>query len=182
MSEIISTALGIYWIGYIALNSVTRPGSAVSSEAGVLSRAALVLIEATENSQVLFGDKATALSQLRALANECAEDDWDSNSGRALDPLSVWNAEAFLRVLPENLPLPEFAPEPDGSISIDWIVSRHRLFSLSISSSDRLSYAWIDGTDRGHGVAHFDGSTMPIRILQSLTTIIPRGTTTLRAA
>ena len=61
--------------------------------------------------------------------------------------------------------MPEFAPEPDGAISLDWIQSRHRLFTLSISASNRLAYAWLDGTDKGHGVARFDGRTIPRRVL-----------------
>jgi len=182
MPELISTAIGVYLIGYVALNSMTRSSSAVSTEAQHVSRIVSSLIESTESSQALFGDKSSAISRLRALAIECSQYDWDASGGLALDPLAIRYAEAFLRALPDHLPLPEFAPEPDGSISLDWIVSRHRLFSLSIGSSDRLAYAWIDGSDKGHGVARFDGAGIPLRILQTIETIVPHGTTTLRAA
>jgi hypothetical protein len=82
--------------------------------------------------------------------------------------MALQNAEMFLRALPEDLPTPEFAPEPDGSISLDWIHTRHRLFSLGVGPNDRLAYAWLDGTDKGHGVARFDGLSVPQRVLAGI--------------
>lgn len=79
----------------------------------------------------------------------------------------------FLRALPENVPLPEIAPEPDGSISLDWIDSRSRMFSLSIGGSYRLAFAWVDGADKGHGVVRFGGAAVPIRILEGIAAIMP---------
>ena len=80
------------------------------------------------------------------------------------------------------MPLPEFAPEPDGAISLDWIRSRHRLFSLSIGSTNRLAYSWLDGAHRGHAVAQFDGTKIPVRILQGIESIMNHGNSSLRAA
>lgn len=91
-------------------------------------------------------------------------------------------AEAFLRALPDGLPMPEFASEPDGSISLDWIQSRTRVLSLSVGRGDRLAYAWIDGADRGHGAARFDGSSVPARILEEISALTAHATATLRAA
>jgi hypothetical protein len=90
----------------------------------------------------------------------------------AIDPLTVLMGRRFLRLLPESVPLPEFAPEPDGFISLDWIRSPNRLFSLSIGRSNRLAYAWLDGADRGHGVARFDGQNVPARVLEGIKGIL----------
>jgi hypothetical protein len=109
---------------------------------------------------------------LRALANECTEPDWDGNEARALDPLAILMAETFVRALPDSLPLPEFAPEPDGSISLDWIQSRNRLFTLSVSANHCLAYAWVDGSDKGHGVARFDETSIPRRVLEGICEIM----------
>ena len=79
-------------------------------------------------------------------------------------------------------PVPEFAPEPDGSVSLDWIQSRTRLFSLSIGTSRRLAYAWLDGSDKGHAVSRFDGKHIPSRIQQGIREIVNYGHTSLRAA
>ena len=49
----------------------------------------------------------------------------------------MYTSVEFIRALLDDLPLPEFAPEPDGSISPDWIQSRNRLFSISVGSTHR---------------------------------------------
>jgi hypothetical protein len=103
---------------------------------------------------------AALISSLRALADECSKPDWDGNGACAIDLAALQNAEAFARALPDDVPLPECAPEPDGSISLDWIQSRERLLTLSIGGGNRLAYAWLDGSDRGNAVARFDGSSV----------------------
>ena len=95
-------------------------------------------------------------------------------------PVAVLQAKSFLRTLPDGVSLPEFSIEPDGSISLDWIESRDRLFSLSIGENNRLAYAWLDGTNKGHGVENFDGQQIPKRILDGITLIIPNGNASVR--
>lgn len=164
------------------MQGYARGSSAVSSEAHAVRDAVTAVVELTERSQALFGNKAAAISQLRALANECAEPGWNGDNACAINPLAVLLAENFIRALPESIPLPEFAPEPDGAISLDWIQSRNRLFSLSIGAGSRLAFAWLDGADKGHGVSRFDGQTIPPRILDGIEAIIDHGYTSLRAA
>ncbi len=140
------------------------------------------MVESVERSQALFGEKGEALSRLRRLANECAQENWDGNDASAISVLAVSLAEDFVRALPEGLPLPEFAPEPDGAISLDWRESRSRIFSLSIGNSYRLPYAWLDGADKGHGVARFDGAVIPQKIIEGIAAVFPNEHATLRAA
>ena len=182
MPEPLSTTIGICWLGYAAAQGYVRRSSAVSLEAQTVRAAVSAVAEMRERSQVLFGSKATALSQLRALANECAEPDWNGEGACALNPMAVSLAESFIRALPDALPLPEFAPEPDGSISLDWIQGRNRLFTLSVSAGSRLAYAWIDGSDKGHAVARFDGESIPPLIQEGVKAIMNHGDATLRAA
>ena len=172
MLEPVSTTLRICLIGYDALNAYARGGSAVSAEARVLIQAASAVVRAAEDSQILFGGQGATISRLRALAKDCAERGWDGNEGCAIGPVALQNAEDFVRSLPDGVPAPECAPEPDGSISLDWIHSRQRLFSLSVGTSNRLAYAWLDGTDRGHGLARFDGTTVPPRVLSGILSIL----------
>jgi hypothetical protein len=166
----------------LALQALAGEGSAVSPEASVLHDAAAEVLESLERSQVLFGEKATALSRLAALAAECGEQGWDGQDAAAIDPMALLSATRFVRALPDEMPLPEFAPEPDGSISLDWIRSRNRLFSLSIGHSNRLAYAWLDGADKGHGVARFDGQNVPPRVLRDIASIVGPRHAGLRAA
>ena len=65
--------------------------------------------------------------------------------------------------------MPEVGVDPDGAVALDWMVSRHRMLSISVAgNSDRLAYAWLDGTDRGNAVAKFDRDAVPIRLMQAI--------------
>ena len=81
-------------------------------------------------------------------------------------PSHVWCHEN--PALPDGISLPEFAPEPDGSISLDWIQSRNCLFSLSVCANGGLAYAWLDGADGGRAAARFDGETIPPVVLEGI--------------
>jgi len=162
-------------VGLTALHSLARQGSAISAEAQSLRKAASDVVDYVERSQALFGSKAAAISQIWALANECDRPDWDGEHSFPIEHATVFRAAAFIRALPDWVPLPEFAPESDGSISLDWIQSRNHLFSLSVGASNRLPYAWLDGTDKGHAVANFDGDAVPRKILEGIIGIMNRG-------
>lgn len=104
--------------------------------------------------------------------NECHEMGWDGAGAEAISEQAAERAACLIQVLPENLPLPEVAPEPDGSISLDWIQSRGRLLSLSIGSGNRLPYAWVEGATSGHAVAGFDGRKAPPGVLEGIRRIM----------
>ena len=174
-----NSTLGIYLVGYAALHPYAYGSSAISPEAQVVRKAASIVVEFAERSQVLFGEKSVAISNILALANECAEAGWDGNEAAPIDSVAVHTAVEFIRAMPDDLPLPEFAPEPDGSISLDWIQSRNRLFSLSVGSTNRLAYAWLDGSDKGHGVARFNGEKIPSRIIEGIIGIMNHGNATI---
>jgi len=128
-------------------------------------------------SPALFEAKADAISRLLALADE-----YSSRKINPVHPSAISMAESFLRALPGGVSLPEFSVEPDGSISLDWIESRDRLFSLSVGQNNRFAYAWLDGTNKGHGVENFDGLRIPKRLLDGITTIVRNGNASFRAA
>ena len=158
----------------LSLQALACGGTAVSPEAQTICEAAIEVVASVERSQALFGEKASALATLAALEAECAAFGWDGDGADAVSPIAAAAAKRFVRALPDGLPLPEFAPEPDGSISLDWIRSPTQLFSLSVGRSNRLAYAWLDGSDKGHGVAHFDDQNIPARILEGIQGIVGR--------
>src|SRR5207248_1660311 len=147
--------------------ALARERSAVSTAAQAVQKAASDEVVRAERTRT-FGGKADAISQIWTLANQCATPGWNGEGALPIAQLAVFEATAFIRALPDGIPLPEFAPEPDGSISLDWIWSRSRVFSVSVGSNDRLAYAWLDGTDKGHAVARFDGERVPDRILEGI--------------
>lgn len=157
-------------IGYAALLSVTHSSSGISPEAQTVRTVALTVMQSEEGSFALFGRKSAAISQIWALVNESREEEVDETD-RISDGTAQLAAD-FVRALPAAVPLPEFAWEPDGSISLDWIQNRHRLLSLSIGEGQRLPYAWLDGTEQGHAVAFFDRGTIPARILEAIKRIM----------
>jgi len=114
-----------------------------------------------ERSQALFGPKATLLSQLHDLAETCTVIDSCDEELIVVSPTAIRTAEEFIRAIPDGVPLPELAPEPDGAVSLDWMCSSSRALSISIGESPRLAYAWLIGSQKGSGVAQFSGETIP---------------------
>ena len=181
MPEPISIALTLS-LGYAALYGYGRSNTGISSEAQTTKDAVAGLLGSSERVHSLFGKKALAISDIHKVAAECAKDDWDGYGALAIDPLVIWNAEEFIRALPDNLRVPEVSAEPDGSLSLDWVRSRNQIVSCSIGATNRLAFAWLDGTERGHSVVNFDGSTIPHRLLSAINPISAYATVTFRAA
>lgn len=102
------------------------------------------------------------------LADECKEPGWDGYGAEPLDRNALELACEIVRSLPDDLPMPSFSIEPDGGVSLDWMPTQNRTFTLSIGKTDRLPYAWIDCADRGHAVARFVNGQLPVRILQEI--------------
>lgn len=173
MSKPLSVNLGATLSTTLALlGTAASADTAVSAEANALRKSVVQVRTSFERSEALFGAKANAITQLWDLANECSIAGWDGSGASPIDRSAVFNAVALIRAMPDRLPLPEFAVEPDGSISLDWIQSRTRLFSISVSARDRLAFAWYDGSDQGHGVAAFNQNIVPQRVVDGINSII----------
>ncbi len=147
--------------GYAGLATYAGLANALSGEAREARKAALAVIHDREGSESLFGRKASARSNLQsAVVSVSPNDEQD-----AVDAQTYQNALDFLLSLPDDLPAPEFGVDPDGAISFDWMPSRTRMFSISISASERVAYAWINGSDKGYGVVRFRHSAIPAPLL-----------------
>jgi hypothetical protein len=178
MPEPVSTTLGIGLIGYAALQGFARrDGSAMSLEAGVVRQAAMELVERAKDSRALFGIKSDALSNLFSFVRQV-----NSEGICSIDASTVKYAVEFLCALPNDIILPEFATDPDGGISFDWIQTRNQIFSISIGPSNRLAYAWTYGLDSGHGVARFDGREVPAIVLAGIRSVLDYESTSIGIA
>lgn len=163
-----STAISVDALGlglFASLSSAWWEDNAISGEAQQVALHTSKVNEVIEYSRALFGAKADAISELLALADECGDENWDGAGAYPIDSAAVSMASQLIQALPDDVSLPEFAPEPDGSVSFDWIRSSSQLVSVSVSANRRLSFAWLDGTDKGHAVARFDGKGMPERLM-----------------
>ena len=168
-------------LGIAAMYVAVRMGTAISPAAVNVRRNASAVIASTERSQALFGDKANAISQVWSIVKEHATENWNEDAAQPVDELAGRNATEFVRLLPPDFPMPEFSADPDGAISLDWIESRHRLLSVSVGADNRLPYAWLDGANRGHAVAVFDGQQIPDRLLAEIRKLKANGDTAVRS-
>lgn len=149
--------------------ALARPANAVSTEASLVQAGAVAIVKRVGLPDALFGRKTAAISELWGLAQSHATAGWDGGDASPVDRNAIALAVAFVRALPEDCEMPGMSVDPDGAVSLDWMPSRHRMLSVSFAGkSDRLSYAWIDGTDRGSAVARFDRSAVPMRLLQAI--------------
>lgn len=160
------------------LAGYAQPSSAVSREAIQISRAALSVVRERQSSQSLFGAKAVLLSELYSIISSLHVDD----DQEPVTSATYRNARQFILAIPDNLPPPTLAIDPDGEISVTWHVSRTRIFSASISESERIAYAWLDGSNRGHAVDRFRAPELPNMLIFALRTIVADDTVAFRAA
>ncbi|HRI43681.1 MAG TPA: hypothetical protein PLL78_07385 [Fimbriimonadaceae bacterium] len=142
--------------------SVVMYAPAVSSESTDLARTLEQVAQQRETS-VALGARLRAVED--ALADAIADSPGVEDRVRN-------EASRLLLALPSDLPLPEFAVEDDGAIAVEWLPSRSRMVSLSVHGRGRVAYAWLDGTDKGHGVARFNGKELPevlLSVIRSVT-------------
>lgn len=84
---------------------------------------------------------------------------------------SLENAFRFIRALPEDVPLPEVSVDPDGEIDFEWYSERSTA-SVSIGSELELSFAyWGRDVGEGAGELKWDGSRIPIELLDLINRI-----------
>lgn len=103
----------------------------------------------------------TAINDLFDLRSE-AENDY------ALDHPTFILAQRFLLAFPKTLPLPELALDSDGEISFDWEGKNRRMFSVSLRSDGRLSYACKLGINNSaYGIEKFD-ENVPETIVENV--------------
>lgn len=155
--------------GYSALPAYIQPGSAYSTEAKEVSKSADRIMVDVANSEALFGHKTEALSDLYDIIDSLFVDEDQAD----VDSTTLANASRFLDALPNDLSLPDISVDPDGSISFTWFKSRFSIFSAGVDKTEQIAYAWLDGSDKGHGVARFQSFALPARIMSMLRSIVP---------
>lgn len=105
---------------------------------------------------------------LREAYEDCSAPNWDGYGAEPLHAAAYEEAIAFLNALPTRIPVPEIAPEPDGSIGFEWRNGPHRIFAISVSGKGSIVYAGILGKgSKAHGTELFDG-TLPEVVLTAV--------------
>ncbi len=101
-------------------------------------------------------DKIQLYSEVYRVYHECSEQDWDSYDGMPISDKTFFEAREIIRLLPQDLPLPEVMPEPTGEIAFEWYKDRKHVFVISVEGRERISYAGLFGSrSQTHGVEYF---------------------------
>jgi hypothetical protein len=112
-----------------------------------------------------MNQKSMKRSDRMHLAIECNVSNWDGYGAEPASLRALRRAEDLIESLPDDVPLPECSIEPDGCVSLDWMPAPYRTLTVSVGVSDKLPYAWVDGTDRGRAVTRLVVGQFPPRIL-----------------
>jgi len=113
--------------------------------------------ESTQGSWTLSGDKRELFEELRDVALEASQDNWDGFDAVAVTGRTVQNAAEFILAFPPNLCKPELGISPRGDVSFEWAQSSSRVVSVAISHDRKISYGWVNRDEHGHGNYAFTG-------------------------
>lgn len=138
-----------------------KGNSGVSQESRALEKAATLLVSKSREAVSLHAAKNALVSRLWETAEECGEPDWNGYVAAPLSLAAVGQAEEFIRSWPLENDLPDCAPEPDGSVNLEWVYSKNRRVTVSLDGSPRLAFAWLDGSSKGRGVSVFQNGEIP---------------------
>lgn len=122
----------------------------------------------------LLPTKAEAIGRILAVAEECAEENWDGYGAYPVHPGAAERAVRLVQTIPEGGWLPEPGADPNGCISLEWYVSPSHLLTMSMEATGDFSYAWMSGLeDHGYGVAKDVGEFFPTEITDILSKLSP---------
>lgn len=155
------TALAIAGLYQPFVRSVNTGSSPESKQVEQIFAQAVGHFRSIPERERAFGELITAVTG-------ASTENWDSYHARAASLQAAAVAARLLTVLPLTLPAPDVGIDPDGEISFEWILSRDRMFSVSVAENGRLSYAGIFGKDvSSHGTEPFY-DTIPGIILENI--------------
>lgn len=113
-------------------------------------------------------ERERAFGELIKVVKDASTENWDSYRAKPASLQAAAVAVRFLTALPSTFPAPGIGVDPDGEISFEWIFSKGRMFSVSVSENGRLSYAGLFGNDAtSHGTEPFY-DTIPGIIIENI--------------
>jgi hypothetical protein len=149
--------------------AVSSPAPAASSALSSWARVDRRDIDGSELDTSLFfaSGQREAERQLRLISLECDKPDWDGYGATAVSVSALQHALAFVELLPSYVSEPQASAHPDGELALTWTRNELAILSIAISSTGRLSYAYLNGYQRKSG-REFLTSTLPRSIEQLL--------------
>jgi hypothetical protein len=138
------------------------PGS--SFEAGFLLERIRQTVKSFLSAESLHGHAARELADTFL---DSREENWDGYEGSPVSDETFLRTQEFLTRVLGRFPAPSASATPSGSLALEWFVSPHRRFLVSIGEDERIAYAGLFNSDPVHGTTAFSGD-LPQEISQYL--------------
>ena len=138
----------------------------LSYEAGALRKLTISAAE-FRNSVTLGEPKRVVQQTLDAACIAAQEDNWDGTGSARVEPSTHVYANQFLRILPDDLPVPDISVDTDGEILFEWDHGPRQTFSVSVGRDGTLTFAGLFGQTKLHGTEHLR-EALPLVIAHSL--------------
>lgn len=143
--------------------------SGVSSAAQELQKASSKLTTYEMRSQALSARINSMLAELAVISTKTYADSVESVQASAV---ALSNARLLICALPEMSIRPDISLDGEGGIMFDWMISKFKMYSISIGRTSRLPFALLNGAEKAYGVIEFDGQKAPNRMVSDLSVML----------
>jgi len=114
--------------------------------------------------------KKHALSESIAQLSKL-EHDWDGEGAVAIAAPAISVALSLIEMMPETFPLPEFSPNPNGTISLYWSLP-HGSAELEFGRT-RYSWAIVDSAGKASTICSGENRVFDLTLLDLLSALAP---------
>lgn len=167
-----ATALVLKPEGLLSTRSAS-PG--VSGEAETITKRIEEVLADFWLSAALSAKYVEAHQALVSACEEASRENWDGYGARPFALQASAAADRFLRALPTTAPSPEISVDPDGEIAFEWYLGPRRVLSVSVGSTNQLTYAALLGPNIVHGTETFVDE-LPPSIVANLSRLLSSDT------
>ncbi len=86
-------------------------------------------------------NETSIVGEIDAVAADCSTENWNGENSEPIGDKTVANAKKFVSLFPDDIPLPDVVPEPDGSIGFEWDFDRDHWMIVSVDEEGSIYYA-----------------------------------------
>lgn len=122
----------------------------------------------TDTSITFDQSYSSVENTLDEVAMAAKDDNWDGYGAEPVNEFSIFLAKSFLYKLPSSYPKPDISVDPDGEISFEWLNGPDKIFSISFSKKNEVSFAGIFSTGEIHGTEEFSEYEIPQKIFENI--------------
>lgn len=128
---------------------------AAGKDAGAIATEVAGVAKDLHSAETLSRNKREALKRVCAAVDDFQ---WHDVEDLATASSSVRFAQAFIHLLPEEVPTPDVDLAVDGEVTFEWIAARGKRLLLSFSRLGDLNYAAVYPNGVSKGREYFAGN------------------------